>query len=129
VNRRSLLSGVAGLSLGLLASTVYWRDVYRYTAVEIKCWVQIDERRGFETVPLIRLNISNWFYAVGADNPLRLDSRYSYVIEAPEKRQDWVFVGWQSEKTGVIVPDPRLRLDAGFESDTWWQNYAVKNSY
>ena len=125
IGRRELISGFGGLVLGSSLGYVFWRQNYPYTAVEIKCWMQIDEKRGYELVPLIKLNNSNWFYVVANDNPLRLDNRYEYVIEAPEKYQGGEFVSWQSEKTGMIVPDVRLRLGRNFESDTWWQNYKV----
>jgi hypothetical protein len=104
---------------------LFWRFAYPYTIVEIKCWMQVDEKKGYELVPMIRLNNSNWFYVVGNDNPLKLDNRYDYVIEAPEEYQGGKFVSWQSEKTGMIVPDRKLLLRKGFESDTWWQNYVV----
>ena len=87
--------------------------------------MQVDERKGFEITPMVKLNNSNWFYITGGDSPLKLDSRYSYVIEAPEKYQGGEFVSWQSEKTGMIIPDRKLTLEKGFESDTWWQNYTV----
>jgi hypothetical protein len=44
------------------------------------------------------------------DNRYRLDNRYSYVIAAPKEYQGGEFVSWQSEKTGMIIPDPTLRL-------------------
>jgi hypothetical protein len=125
LNRREFFSGVAGLAGGMGLSALFWRNSYPFTVVEIKCWVQVDERRGYELVPMIKLNDSNWFYVVANDSPLRLDNRYDYVIEAPEAYGGGRFVFWQSEKTGMVVPDRKLVLRRGFESDTWWQNYAT----
>jgi hypothetical protein len=115
-----------GLVGGIGLSGLFWRNSYPYTIVEIKCWMQIDEKRGYELVPMIKLNNSNWFYVVANDNPLRLDNTYDYIIEAPKEYKGGEFVSWQSEKTGMIVPDRKLVLRKGFESDTWWQNYVVK---
>jgi hypothetical protein len=130
MRRRKALFGPCGLlGGGLLGSLAppyfYWREACPYTIVEIKCWMQVDERRGYELVPMIKLNNSDWFYVVANDNPLRLDNRYSYTIEAPKEYQAGEFVSWQSEETGMIIPDPILRLDRGLESDTRWQNYRV----
>jgi hypothetical protein len=125
MNRRELFSMFGGLAGCIGLGGLFWRNSYPYTIVEIKCWMQIDENNGYELVPMIKLNKSNWFYVVANDNPLRLDSRYEYVIEAPEEYQGGEFVSWQSEKTGMIVPDRKLLLRKGFESDTWWQNYVV----
>jgi hypothetical protein len=129
MNRRGFVAGTVGLLSGVLAGMIYWRKSYPYTVVEIKCWMQIDEKQGYELVPMIRLNNSNWFYVVGNDNPLKLDNRYGYTIEAPKEYQGGEFVCWQSEKTGMIIPASVLRLSRGFESDTWWQNYAVAKPY
>ena len=125
MDRRKFFSYIGGLFgvIGLVG--LFWRNSYPYTIVEIKCWMQVDERKGYELVPMIKLNNSNWFYVVGNDNPLKLDNRYDYVIEAPEEYRGGRFVSWQSEKTGMIVPDRKLVLKRGFESDTWWQNYVV----
>jgi hypothetical protein len=113
--------------LDKLREVVCWRLLYPFTAIEVKCWMQVDERRGYELVPMIRLNNSNWFYATAQNNPLKLDNRYEYTIEAPKEYQGGEFVSWQSEKTGMIVPDTKLVLKKYFESDTWWQNYALKH--
>ena len=129
MNRRSFIASASGLLGGFLASTLYWRQAYPYTVIEVKCWMQIDEKQGYELVPMIKLNNSNWFYVVGNDNPLRLDNRYSYVIEAPRNYRGGEFVCWQSEKTGMIVPDTKLVLQNGFESDSWWQNYTLDKAY
>jgi hypothetical protein len=126
MNRREMFSMFGGLIGGIGLSGLFWRNSYPYMIVEIKCWMQIDEKRGYELVPMIKLNNSNWFYVVANDNPVKLDNRYDYIIEAPEEYQGGKFVSWQSEKVGMIVPDRKLLLRKGFESDTWWQNYVAR---
>jgi hypothetical protein len=126
MDRRKFFASIGGLVGNIGSSLLFWRNSYPYTIVEIKCWIQVDEKRGYELIPMIKLNNSNWFYVISNDNPLKLDNRFDYVIEAPEEYQGGKFVSWQSEKTGMIIPSRELVLKGGFESDTWWQNYVVR---
>ena len=109
--------------LPLAPFLIDWRENYPFTVIEIKCWIDVDGRRGFEVVPMASINGNNFNWVT---EPLRLDNRYRYVLEASEKFYGYDFLFWQSEKTGMIIPDRRLVLEPGFESDSWWQNYGRK---
>lgn len=101
-----------------------WREHYPYTKVEIKAWIDLDGKQGIEAVPEIRIKPNpNFNWVVGDMQPLKLDNRYDYEIEAKEEMNGKRFLFWQSEKTEMIIPERLLRLKAGFESDTFWANY------
>ena len=134
---RQIIPVLSGVILGFYAATLlagmgaagpYWRSEYRFTAIEVKVWVDVNGTYGFESIAEARLvplnseadvdGTMNWI-----ENPIRLDNSHGYAVTAPLRMWGRNFLFWQSEKTGVIVPSRTLTLDRGFSSDTWWINY------
>ena len=98
--------------------------------IEIKCWIDLNGTFGYEAIPMAKITPLNskvtqesYNWIIGDLSPLKLDNHYGYKIIAPPERHGKKFLFWQSEKTGLIIPNRTLTLKPGFEPDCWWQNY------
>ena len=96
---------------------------FRRTKIEIKAWVDINGTYGIEIVPEVSIN-GNYFNKITGDmQPLWLDNRYRYTLEAKERVGDYCFLFWQRESDGLIIPNRTLVLEPGFTDERWWINY------
>jgi len=96
---------------------------FRRTKIEIKAWVDINGTYGMEIVPEVSIN-GNYFNKITGDmQPLWLDNRYRYTLEAKERIGDYCFLFWQRESDGLIIPNRTLILEPGFTHERWWINY------
>lgn len=96
---------------------------FRRTKIEIKAWVDINGTYGMEIVPEVSIN-GNYFNKITGDmQPLWLDNRYRYTLEAKERIGGYCFLFWQRESDGLIIPNRTLVLEPGFTHERWWINY------
>jgi len=96
---------------------------FKRTKIEIKAWIDINGTYGIETIPEVSINGNYFNKIVGDMQPLWLDNRYQYTLEAKEKVGDYCFLFWQRESDGLIIPNRTLVLEPGFTNERWWINY------
>ena len=122
---------VIGLLVGILTillisciqSSTQEFQYFRRTKIEIKAWVDINGTYGMEIVPEVSIN-GNYFNKITGDmQPLWLDNRYRYTLEAKERIGGYCFLFWQRESDGLIIPNRTLVLEPGFTHERWWINY------
>ena len=96
---------------------------FKRTKIEIKAWIDLNGTHGIEVVPEVSINGNYFNKLVGDMQPLWLDNRYRYVLEAKERIGNYCFLFWQRESDGFIIPNRTLVLEPGFTSERWWINY------
>ena len=95
------------------------------TKIEIKAWIDIDGASGHELVPEVSINGNSFNKVVGDMQPLWLDNRFRYLIQAKENVNGYCFLFWQRESDGFIYPNSTLILKPGFMDERWWINYGI----